>query len=61
MLDLANGQLQHSIRSAKGYHGYGIDILNKPRRGWQARVYKLARSVSWPCSPLPMSTSCDDN
>jgi SAM-dependent methyltransferase len=45
VLDLANGRLrpQYEILRAQGYQVYGIDVVNRPRRGWQDHAYKFAR------------------
>lgn len=45
VLDVANGRLrpQYEILRAQGYHVYGIDVVNHPKRGWHDRAYKFAR------------------
>lgn len=47
VLDLANGQLrpQYRILRAEGQRVYGIDIVNRPKRGWRGCAYAIARRL----------------
>ena len=47
VLDLANGQLrpQYKILRAEGQRVYGIDMVNRPKRGWKDYVSTIARAL----------------
>ena len=47
MLDLANGQLrpQYSILRAEGHRVYGIDMVNRAKRGWHDCASTIARTL----------------
>jgi SAM-dependent methyltransferase len=45
VLDLANGRLrpQYTILRSQGHEVYGVDLVNRPARGWKDHAYRLAR------------------
>jgi SAM-dependent methyltransferase len=47
VLDLANGRLrpQYLLLSASGHRAYGIDLANRPERGWLDLAYRGARHL----------------
>jgi SAM-dependent methyltransferase len=47
ILDLANGQLrpQYKILQNEGQLVYGIDIVNRPKRGWRDYTFTMARAL----------------
>jgi SAM-dependent methyltransferase len=47
ILDLANGQLrpQYKILQNDGQLVYGIDIVNRPKRGWRDYAFTMARAL----------------
>jgi malonyl-CoA O-methyltransferase len=47
ILDLGNGSLrpQYALLRAAGHHVVGIDLVNRPTRGWKPAAYGLLRRV----------------